>query len=461
MKNYNFDKPVARRGSGCVKWDEAEVPDVIPMWVADMDFEAAPPIRRALQRRLDHGVFGYTLVPDSYYQAIVDWFSRRHEWTISREWVMYTSGVVPALSAIVKAFTEPGDRVILQTPVYNCFFSSVRNNGCEVVANSLECRVDTHDSVECRVDSVEFPTGLPVPHDGRAVATSTLNTLHSTLNSLNTLHSTLNSLNTLHSTLNSLYTLHSTLNYEIDYTDLEAKCSDERTRLLILCNPHNPVGRVWRRDELQRVADICRRHGVVVVSDEIHNELCFCGRRYVPFGTVDMDNAIICTSPSKSFNIAGLQNANIICKHSEWRQRIDRAINQNEVCDVNPFGVVATEAAYNEGEPWLDALCDYLWQNYQSLLSFFAEEMPQLPVTPLEGTYLVWVDIRPTGLSSDALAMRLLRRGHVQVNSGTMYGAEGFIRINIACPRSQMMEGLRRIAEVIRPTLEALTEAIS
>ena len=379
MKACFFDQPVLRRGSGCYKWDEETDDDIIPMWVADMDFRAAPPIIAALQRRLDHGVFGYTLVPDSYYDAIVSWFRRRHDWTVRREWIMYTSGVVPALSAIVKAFTQPGDRVILQTPVYNCFFSSVRNNGCEVAANSLVA--DTR--------------------------------------------------------------------YHIDFADLETKCGDERTRLLILCNPHNPVGRVWTRDELQQVADICRRHGVIVVSDEIHNELCYQGRRYVPFGTVDMDNAIVCTSPSKSFNIAGLQNANIICSWSEWRERIDRAINQNEVCDVNPFGVAAVQAAYNEGEPWLDALCDYLWANYQALLAFFAEELPQLAVTPLEGTYLVWVDIRPTGLSSDALTERLLREGKVQVNSSTMYGCEGFIRINIACPRSQMMEGLRRIRRVV------------
>lgn len=379
MTGFDFDTPVRRRGSGCYKWDEEKEDGIIPMWVADMDFQAAPPIMAALRRRLEHGVFGYTLVPDSYYEAIIAWFRRRHDWAVRRDWVMYTPGVVPALSAIVKAFTQPGDRVILQTPVYNCFFSSVRNNGCEVSANVL----------------------LSAP------------------------------------------------GYRMDYDDLEARCSDGRTRLLILCNPHNPVGRVWRRDELQRVADVCRRHGVIVVSDEIHNELCYEGRRYVPFGTVDMDNAIVCTSPSKSFNIAGLQNANIICSRPEWRERIDRAVNQNEVCDVNPFGVVAVEAAYNDGGPWLDALCDYLWANYQALRSFFAREMPLLGVTPLEGTYLVWVDIRATGLSSDALTERLLHEGRVQVNSSTMYGCEGFIRLNIACPRSQMMEGLRRIRQVV------------
>ena len=380
-----FDEIVSRRGTGCYKWDEQPGDDIIPMWVADMDFQTAPAIREALRRRVEHGVFGYTLVRPSYYDAIISWFHRRHQWDIRREWIQYTSGVVPALSVIVKAFTQPGDQVVLLTPVYNCFFSSVRNNGCEVVSCMLRLCRDR---------------------------------------------------------------------YTIDYDALSLQAASPRARLLILCNPHNPVGRVWTREELTRVYNICKENGVIVVSDEIHNELTFEGRHYVPYGTVDegLTNAIVCTSPSKSFNTAGLQIANIICSNAEWRERIDRAINQNEVCDVNPFGPVALEAAYNESEAWLDALCDYIWQNYLSLCDFFARHLPSLCVTPLEGTYLVWVDIRATGLSSDQLTERLLREGRVQVNSGTMYGqeaGEGFIRLNIACPRSQMMEGLRRIAQTI------------
>ncbi|MGX8694859.1 MAG: MalY/PatB family protein [Prevotella sp.] len=396
---YDFDQVVNRRGSGCYKWDsESPLPvvdgpqpednvtnDIIPMWVADMDFQVAPAIREALQRRVEHGVFGYTLVPDSYYQAIINWFRRRHDWQIEREWIMYTTGVVPALSVIVKAFTQPGDQVILQTPVYNCFFSSVRNNGCEVVESPL------------------IPASSFSP----------------------------------------------SWKYTMDFADLEAKVRHPRAKLLILCNPHNPVGRVWTREELARIARICKENDVIVVADEIHNELCFRGRRYVPYGTIDTHNAIICTSPSKSFNTAGLQNANIICARPEWREKIDRAINVNEVCDVNPFGVVALEAAYNESEAWLDELCEYIYQNYEALCQFFARELPQLSVTPLEGTYLVWVDIRPTGLGSDELTQRLLKEGRVQVNSSTMYGCEGYIRLNIACPRSQMMEGLRRIKKVV------------
>jgi len=388
-----FDEIVSRRGTGCYKWDEVSIPDVIPMWVADMDFQTSPAIREALRKRVEHGVFGYTLVKESYYDAVISWFRRRHQWDIRREWIQYTSGVVPALSVLVKAFTQPGNEVILLTPVYNCFFSSVRNNGCEVSSSQLTL---SHN-----------PSTVPA-----------------------------------------------TQHYTIDFADLEAKARSPRAKLLILCNPHNPVGRVWTREELARVYNICKENGVIVVSDEIHNELTFAGRRYVPYGTVDegLANAIVCTSPSKSFNTAGLQIANIICSNAEWRERIDRAINQNEVCDVNPFGPVALEAAYNESEAWLDALCDYIWQNYLSLCDFFARHLPSLRVTPLEGTYLVWVDIRATGLTSDQLTERLLREGRVQVNSGTMYGqeaGEGFIRLNIACPRSQMMEGLRRIAQTI------------
>ncbi len=409
---YDFDKIVHRRGSGCYKWDEEAEEGIIPMWVADMDFPTAPAIIEALRRRVEHGVFGYSLVPDSYYEAVVSWFSRRHQWHIEREWIQYTTGVVPALSVIVKAFTEPGDKVILQTPVYNCFFSSVRNNGCEVLGSMLRHSRNPQEGNAREGNAQEGNTqeGNTREGDGETASLS---------------------------------------RYTMDFADLEAKAHDPRAKLLILCNPHNPVGRVWTREELERVAEICRKNNVIVVSDEIHNELCYRGRRYVPFGTVDMENAIVCTSPSKSFNTAGLQIANIICARPEWREKINRAININEVCDVNPFGIVALQAAYNESEEWLDALCEYIYQNYEALCDYFAKELPQLTVMPLEGTYLVWVDVRPTGLSSDALADRLLRIGKVQVNSSTMYGGEGFIRINIACPRSQMMEGLRRIKETI------------
>ena len=392
MNNYNFDKLVERKNTNSFKWDEHDGPDIIPLWVADMDFKAAPCIINAMQQRLDHGVFGYTFVPESYYEAVIRWFSQRHGWTIQRPWMLYTIGVVPAISAVIKALTQPGDAVLIQSPCYNCFFSSIRNNQCCVAESPLK-RVDTHDG----------------------------------------------------------------FTYEVDWDNFEAQCSDPRVKLFLLCNPHNPAGRVWTRDELLRMNDICLRHGVRVIADEIHCELVMPGYRYTPFASISqacLDNSITCGSASKSFNIAGLQMAHIVSNDPETRRLIDRAININEVCDVSPFAPIAQQAAYNEGGEWLDQLCIYLYNNKVALDQFFASELPELKVARLEGTYLVWVDIRATGLVSDELTKLLLDEGKVQVNSGTMYGAqtgEGFIRINIACPHSRLMEGLRRIKKVLRP----------
>lgn len=378
-ESFNFDELTPRRGTGSVKWDEAPAADIIPLWVADMDFKAAPAIREALRRRVEHGVFGYAMVDDAYYETIISWFRRRHQWTIRREDILYTTGVVPAMSVVIKALTMPGERVLILSPDYNCFFSSIRNNGCEVLETIL--------------------TSSP---------------------------------------------------FTVDWDDFEQKCADDKTTLFLLCNPHNPTGRVWTRQELQRMADICRRHHVAIVSDEIHCELIMPGQTFVPMATVDSE-AVILNSPTKSFNIAGLQIANIICANAEWRRRIDRAININEVCDVNPFGPEALKAAYNESEAWLDALNLYLWDNYQALVSFAAEHLPQWHVCPLEGTYLPWVDVTATGMTSQQYADQLLEQARVWVNPGTLYGArsgEGYIRLNIACPRSLLMEALQRIANI-------------
>ena len=386
MTQYNFDKLTQRRGTNSYKWDETDDPNVIPVWVADMDSETAPCIVKALQERVAHGIFGYTFVPESYYEAVINWFSRRHGWRIDRSWIEYTSGVVPALSATIKALTQPGDKVLVQTPVYNCFFSSIRNNGCEIVESPL---------------------------------------------------------------------LHSANTYVINFVDLEQKLSDPAVKLFILCNPHNPAGRVWTPDELRHINDLCLRHNVRVVSDEIHCELTMPGYTYTPFASVSeasLNNSVTLNSPSKSFNTAGLQIANIISNDAAIRRRINRAININEVCDVNPFGVIALQAAYNEGEAWLEALKAYLYANYVALQSFFAEQLPQLPVTKLEGTYLVWVDISATGLDADSLTDRLLHEAKVMVNSGTMYGREAgkhFIRINIACPKARLMQALTRMQQEI------------
>lgn len=383
---YDFDEIVNRRGTNSVKWDEAKEEGVIPMWVADMDFKAAPCILEALKKRVDHGVFGYTIVPDSYYESIISWFERRHQWHIERDWIIYTSGVVPAISAIIKALTEPGDKVLVQTPVYNCFFSSIRNNGCTIAENALVRKGNS---------------------------------------------------------------------YEIDFDDFERQAADEKTKVFLLCNPHNPAGRVWTQEELSRMNDICLRHNVKVIADEIHCELVMPGHVFTPFAAVSkacQDNCITTNSPTKSFNIAGLQIANIITSNAEDRQKIDRAININEVCDVNPFGVIALQAAYNEGEDWIDQLNVYLWENYQALKTFFKDNLPQLEVINLEGTYLVWVNVRATGMTGDELTEKLLKEGKVFVNRGTMYGkttGADYIRINIAMPRSLMLEGLKRMKDVI------------
>ncbi len=381
---FDFDEIVDRRGTGSYKWDSASSPEVLPLWVADMDFRTAPAVTEAIMQRASHGVFGYVKVPDEYYKALIHWFSHRHGWFIDRDRVIYTSGVVPAVSAIIKALVKPGDGVIVQTPAYNCFFSSIRNNGCRIVDNPL-----------LRADTLSGFT------------------------------------------------------YGFDYGDLENKAADPSNTLMLLCNPHNPSGRIWSREELMRVADICHRHGVRVVSDEIHCELTAPGLSYTPYAVVDAD-AVVCCSPSKAFNIAGLQIANIVCPSISVRDAVDKAININEVCDVNPFGVTALVAAYTRGAEWLDALRAYLYGNYETLRLFFASRMPRLRVADLEATYLAWIDITPLGISSAYLEELMLERGNVWVNAGSMYGQDGYVRINMACPRARLMEGLERFYSVIR-----------
>lgn len=381
---YDFSRPTDRRGTDSYKWDSAPEADIIPLWVADMDFETFPCITEALQRRVAHGIFGYTRVPEAYYEAVCNWFGKHHGWHINREDIIYTSGVVPAVSAVIKALTLPGDQVIVQGPVYNCFFSSIRNNGCETVSNSL-----IYNKEELR--------------------------------------------------------------YEIDFDDLERKLAHERARLMLICNPHNPGGRVWTRDELTRVAELCHKYGVRVVSDEIHCELTLYDNEYVPFGSLPDElshGSITCCSPSKAFNTAGLQIANIVCRDAEVRNRIDRAININEVCDVNPFGVIALQAAYSdEGYEWLTQLRAYISSNYDLLRERFARELPKCKVMRMEGTYLAWIDCSELHISSDEIEEMLMHENKVWVNAGSMYGTEGaaFIRINMACTSELLNEGITRI----------------
>ena len=381
MNRYDFDEPVNRRGTNCVKWDERAESDIIPLWVADMDFRVAPAIQKAIERRAAQGVFGYTHVPEAYYEAIISWFRRRHHWSIERSDILYTIGVVPAISCCLKAMTLPGEKVVMLTPVYNCFYSSIKNNGCEVVEVPLQIEANR---------------------------------------------------------------------YVIDFEDFEAKCADEKCTVFLLCNPHNPTGRVWTREELRQMSDICRRHQVRIVSDEIHCELVMPGHHFCPMGLID-ETAIILNSPSKSFNIAGLQTANIICTDAATRRRLDRVININEVCDLTPFGPVALIAAYNESENWIDELNKYLWDNYTILCDFIGENLPQWKVMPLEGTYLVWIDVSSCCDNVEAYCDMILQKCKVWLNPGSMYGStsgEGYLRINLACPKSTLQEALKRLATI-------------
>lgn len=383
LKSDYFDNVPSRKGSGSYKWDCR--PGVLPLWVADMDFPTAPCIIEALSKRAAHGIFGYTFVGDDYYDALCRWFAERHAYTIDREMVIYTIGVVPALSAIIKALAKEGEGVVVQTPVYNCFFSSIRNNGCRVVENPLL----RHD--------------LP---DG-------------------------------------------TFTYTMDLEALDRICADPSVTLMLLCNPANPAARLWTRQELEEVCRITARHGVRVVSDEIHCELTPPATSYTPYGTIDK-SAIICVSPSKAFNTAGLQLANIVCPDAATRALIDRAININEVCDVNPFGVEALKAAYSpEGAEWLDALRSYLYANYQFAHQQLRKHLPQCPVGLLEASYLVWLDITPLGLTGDEAEELLIEHAGVWINSGHMYGDNRYIRINLACPRARLADGLDRICKTL------------
>lgn len=379
--SFNFDNITPRRNSGSYKWDSTDDPESLPMWVADMDFKTAPAIIEALEQRVRHGIFGYTKVPDEYFSATQTWFSIRHRFEIQREWILYTSGIVPALSAILRAVTVPGDTVLIQTPVYNCFYSSIRNMGCEFLENPL------------------------IQIDGR---------------------------------------------FEMDFTDLEQKAALPGVKVLLLCNPHNPVGRAWTANELRRLGEICQRYHVLVISDEIHCDLVFPHHQHQPYATLGADflaQSITCLSPSKTFNIAGLQIANIVVADPALRRQVDKALNIHEVCDVNPFGVTATIAAYTKGTEWLEALRDYLYENYQLVSNFLNKELPELKLTKQDATYLAWIDCRALNIKSTMIAEHLSENVHLLINEGILYGeaGEGFIRLNIACPRQTLTKGLIRL----------------
>jgi cystathionine beta-lyase len=384
---YNFDKIIPRRHTYSSKWDSAEDETILPMWVADMDFMTAPPVMEALIKRAQHGVFGYTKVLDTYYEAVIGWFGRRHAFEIKKSWILFTTGVIPALSAIIRALTVPGDKIIIQSPVYNYFYTIISENECEVTSNDLVYENGT---------------------------------------------------------------------YTIDFAGLEKIAADPKVKLLLLCHPHNPVGRVWTKEELEKIGDICFRNEVTVISDEIHCDFIYPGCRHIPFASINSEflhRSVTCTSPSKTFNMAGLQVANVFVSDSDRRERIHKVLSRNKVYNINSFAIDGLIAAYNEGEDWLQQLLIYLHENYLFLKEFLATNLPQLKVIPLQATYLVWLDCSALGKSSKEIADLLLKEGKLWLNEGTMYGTNGnsFMRINIACPRSLLSEGLNRIKQALSP----------
>lgn len=387
---YDFDHVINRLNTNSVKWDALEerfgTKDVLPLWVADMDFRAPDAVIQALHHVAEHGVFGYTVRPESFYQSLIDWFERKHKWKIEKDWMLVSPGVVPALSLLVQAFTDPGDKIVIQSPVYHPFFYVVNQNERELVDNPLVLENNK---------------------------------------------------------------------YEIDFEDLEEKLSDERCKLFIFCSPHNPVGRVWTEEELRKVGELCRKHNVLILSDEIHCDLIFRGHTHIPFASLSdefADISITCVAPSKTFNLAGLQSSAVIIPNVKLRKQYQDALRIEDGDMLNPFAIAAFEAAYTEGEQWLDELMDYLEKNVHYLTTFFENEIPEATVIQPEGTYLMWVDLRNLGLTAKELEDLLVSKGKVALNQGYIFGktGEGFVRINIACPQSTLKEGLERIKKAIQ-----------
>jgi cystathionine beta-lyase len=388
---YNFDEIIDRTDYHSEKWDElktkfGDIPeDVLPMWVADMEFRAPKPVIEAIKKTAEHGIYGYTSRPDSYYQAIIDWMEKRHNWKVKKDWLAFSPGVVPALSIIIRAFTQPGDKVIVQPPVYYPFFRIIENNGCHVVNNPLKL---------------------------------------------------------------------SNRKYFMDYDDLERKIDDPRVKLLILCSPHNPVGRVWQKEELIILGEICLEHKIMVISDEIHADILFKGYKHIPFASISpafAHHSITCTAPSKTFNLAGLQTSTIIIPNKKYYKTYNNALDSLALDENNVFGLVALEAAYRYGEEWFEQLSSYLNENLEFLMKYFKEKIPKIEVIKPEGTYLVWLDCRQLGLSAKDLNNFMLNKARVALDDGCWFGTEGkgFMRINIACPRSFLEEGLKRIEEAV------------
>jgi len=395
---YDLDRVYDRSGTGSAKWDNyhggshagpikainATLDDdgAIPMWVADMDFPSPQPIIDALVARAQHGMYGYTVATDDYYNSVINWFGRRHNWEISRDWITTAPGIVPAIHFAVRTYCEPGDKVLIQRPVYYPFFRSITNGDCEIVSSGL------------------------IETDG---------------------------------------------GYEMDFDDLEVKCADPAVKLAILCSPHNPVGRVWQADELRRYGEICNRHNVIVIADEVHCDLMMPGQTFAPYALLGEEfaqNTLVCTAPSKTFSLAGMHLSNIIIPNKKLKKAYDAYLNKTGVAGgLNPLATTALEAGYNDGEDWLEQVLSYIHANHLHLKSFMAENIPAIRVHDLQGTYLNWMDFRGLGLDRTALEELTQVRARVLFDEGHIFGteSEGFERINLACPRPILDAALQRL----------------
>lgn len=381
---YNFDEMINRNNTNSSKWDTTQK-GVIPMWVADMDFKVANPIIDSITNRAQHGIFGYTMIPKEFYDAEILWWEKRHNFKIKQEWIEPTVGVIPSLSAVVQAFCEQGDKVLIQSPVYNYFNSSITNNKCEIVTNDL------------------------IYNDGK---------------------------------------------YTIDFKDFEEKIKDEKVKLFILCNPHNPVGRVWTKEELTIMGNLCIKYNVIILSDEIHRDLVYSDFKYTPIASISdeiLAQSITCTAPSKTFNLAGLKTSNIIVANEKYKEKINRSLNVNESIEPNVFGIEALISAYTLSDGWLDELLIYLEKNRDFAIEFINKNIPQLKVIKPEATYLLWIDCSKLNIDSQTLVDKISNFGKVRLASGITYGknADNFIRINIACPLEILEEGLKRVQKTI------------
>lgn len=381
---YDFSKLTNRKETNSLKW--VVETNELPMWVADMDFETAPEIVEALQKRLDHKIFGYNIVPDEYFESIQNWWSSRHEFYIENEWMMFCTGVVPAISSIVRKMTTVGENVLIQAPVYNIFYNSILNNGRHVLSSDLI-------------------------YDGNE--------------------------------------------YSIDFKDLEEKLSMPQTTMMILCNPHNPIGKIWSREVLKRIGDLCAKHNVLVVSDEIHCDIVAPNREYIPFASVsqtNLMNSITCIAPTKTFNLAGLQTACIVVPNHVLRHKVNRGINTDEVAEPNSFAITATIAAFTKGEKWLNELREYIENNKQTTIKFIKEELPELHVIPSEATYLLWIDCSQICDNSVELVKAIRNTTGLYLSDGLEYGKDGkcFVRMNVACPLERLNDGLERLKRGIK-----------